>query len=242
MKSLFKYVLIFIALLPARSVFAQRGYTPDVSRAINNSNMQWQSQMSGLRMLSLQGGDITYNFKYIFTVTMADGTTREVNSKIYTDTTVHKSYLLFVDKSLPKTDSNRNQKIFPEQTKEISRNLALISGNIKKADFPTPPRYYKGISKDSCWMFKVISGPISAYSFLSEEEGNTFNPSTVVSIQLNNGEIVKFSEENLKAIVGNDIDALENIQRKNYLKAIKKYNRNAEKAAKNSPDKTAKNP
>lgn len=193
MKPVFKYALIFLIFLSTGSVFAQRGYTPDVSRAINNSNMQWQSQMNGLRMLGLQGGDMTYNFKYTFTVTMADGTTKEVNSRIYTDTSAHKNYLLYVDKSLPKTDSNRNQKIFPKQTKEISRNLALISGNIKKADFATPPRYYKGVAKDSCWMFKVISGPISAYSFLSEEEGNMFNPSTVISIQLNDGEIVKFS-------------------------------------------------
>lgn len=43
-------------------------------------------------------------------------------------------------------------------------------------------------------------------------------------------------------MVGDDIDALENIQRKNYLKAIKKYNRNAEKAAKNNPDPTLKKP
>jgi len=33
-------------------------------------------------------------------------------------------------------------------------------------------------------------------------------------------------------MVGQDIDALENIQKKNYYKAIKKYNHNAAKAAK----------
>ena len=40
------------------------------------------------------------------------------------------------------------------------------------------------------------------------------------------------NEENLKNMVGQDIDALENIQKKNYYKAIKKYNRNAAQAAK----------
>ncbi|AYL95049.1 hypothetical protein [Mucilaginibacter celer] len=232
MKPVFKLSLIFLICLSACGAFAQRGYTPDVARAIGNSDMQWQSQMSGLRMLGMRGGDITYNFKYTFTVTMADGTTKEVNSKIYVDTSLHKNYLLFVDKSLPKTDSNRNQKIFPEQTKEISRNVALISGNIKKADFATPPRYYRGIAKDSCWMFKVISGSINAYSFLSEEDGQMFNPSTIVAIQLNDGAIVKFNEENLKQMVGDDIDALEIIQRKNYMRAIKKFNRNREKEKK----------
>ena len=73
-------------------------------------------------------------------------------------------------------------------------------------------------------MFKVIPGAISVYSYLSEQEGQTFDPSTIAGIQLKEGPIVKLTEENLKQMVGDDLDALENIQRKNYLRAIKKYN------------------
>lgn len=97
-----------------------------------------------------------------------------------------------------------------------------------------PLNNYTGVAKDSCWMFKAISGAISAYSLLSEKDELYFDPSTIVGIQLNDGEIVKFNETNLKAMVGNDIDALENIQRKNYLKAISKYNRNVEKTEKSA--------
>jgi DNA polymerase I-like protein with 3'-5' exonuclease and polymerase domains len=38
-------------------------------------------------------------------------------------------------------------------------------------------------------------------------------------------------------MVGNDIDALENIQRKNYVKAINKYNRNRRKEAEKAAGK-----
>jgi hypothetical protein len=167
-----------------------------------------------------------FNFKYTFTVTMANGAVREVYSKILDDTAKHKKYLLYVDKSLAKSDSNRNQKIYPNQTISISRNLALVASGIRKADFPTPPRPFTGIAKDTCWMFKVISGPISVYSYLSEDDDQVYNPATFVGLQLNDGPIMNYNEANLKEMIGqNDINALEKVVRKNYVGAIKKYNR-----------------
>ncbi|MEO3403464.1 hypothetical protein AAFN85_06155 [Mucilaginibacter sp. CAU 1740] len=214
----------------------------DLNRAMAKQDMFFKTQMQNLtdavRWTHL-GKAGTYNPKYTFTVTMADGTTKEVSSKIYADTAVHKNYLLFVDKTLAKKDSNRNQKIYPQQTKTISRVLSPYE------DAKVPANNFKGIAKDSCWMFKVVKGQISAYSLLSEEDGVDFDQSTLVGIQLNNGEIIKFNEANLKAMVGNDADALEKIQKKDYIKAIKKYNKNVVKTAnaeKSLSNTTSKNP
>ena len=81
-------------------------------------------------------------------------------------------------------------------------------------------------------MFKAISGSINAYSMLSQTDGYGFDPFTIVAVQKGEGPILKLTPENLKPMVGQDADALENIQKKNYYKAIRKYNRNAEKTAK----------
>jgi hypothetical protein len=95
-----------------------------------------------------------------------------------------------------------------------------------------PPTFVPGIVKDSCWMFKAITGEITAYSDVCEEDGQNFDRSSIVAIQLKDGPIVKYNEGNLKEMVGQDINALEAIQNKNLYKAIKKYNRDKEKEAK----------
>jgi hypothetical protein len=81
-------------------------------------------------------------------------------------------------------------------------------------------------------MFKIISGPITAYSYLSEENGPTFNSWTIIGIQQNDGQIIKYNVENLKQIVGQNSDALEDIENKNYIRAIKEFNRKAKKESK----------
>ncbi len=195
-------------------------------------NQQMNTQMQMMAMLN-QGGQ--YNTKYTFVVTMADSSTKEVKSKIYFDTTLHKTYLLFVDKNLKKTDSNRTTKIYPSQTINIARNISTFETVMHgKSTGPTKVEYLNGKPADTCWMFKAITGAINVYSYLSEEDGQTFDRSTIVGIQLGNGPILKFNEENLKQLVGDEINALEFIQKKNYYKAIKKFNRDMEKELKKS--------
>jgi endonuclease III-like uncharacterized protein len=77
-----------------------------------------------------------------------------------------------------------------------------------------------------------MSGALNVYSKYPQIAQGDFLTSSIIAIQLNNGQMVKYSVENLKQMVAGDTDALENIEKKNYYKAIKKYNRNAEKAAK----------
>jgi len=209
---------------------------PQFQRQLNNisfnNQMRMQNQMM-MQMSSLNRGYADYNISYTFVVTMKDGTKKEVDSKIYNDTIVKKNYLLLVDKSFKRSDTNRYKKIYPAQTISIARNVAAPGDVIHKNAVQPPPVYFKGMPSDSCWMFKVVAGPISAYSYLSEQEDDqVFNPYAVVAIQLNDGPLMPLTDENLKQMVGQDINALEDIQKKNYFRAIKKYNKDVEKAAK----------
>jgi hypothetical protein len=215
-------ILGILLILIAKSSLAQY---PGMGAVRASMNAQFMNQQMNMMMTSmgLRGINYLYNEKYTFNVVLKDGSRKEVKSKIYADTVLHKHYLLLIDKKFSKSDTaHRNQKIYADQTSNISRTT-LSDDTIK------------GMANDSCWMFKVISGPITAYSCLSEPDGQYFDDSSIVGIQLNGGQIVKYNEVNLKQMVGDDINALENIQRKNYFKAIKKYNRDVKKEAKKQP-------
>ncbi|WP_299512772.1 hypothetical protein [Mucilaginibacter sp.] len=206
MKAIAKYLSIFLFSV----IIISKASAQNMSAVNNMLNRQFMNQQMQMSMLSLNNNQ--YNRSFTFVVTMADSTQKIVDSKIYSDASLHKAYLLFVDKSYPRSDTNRRKKIFANQTLRISRDL--FGG--KKVE---------GIANDTCWMFKTISGPISAYSFLSDG----YLP--FVALQFNDGPIEKFNEEHLKKVVSTNIDALESARKKDYLKAIQKYNRNLKKMA-----------
>jgi hypothetical protein len=90
-------------------------------------------------------------------------------------------------------------------------------------------------------MFTVIGGPLTVYarsmdyliptnSVLSSDELNTL---TITGIQLNDGLIMPFNTDNLKKMVAQNATALELVADKKYLRAIKRYNKDAEKKTKN---------
>jgi len=82
-------------------------------------------------------------------------------------------------------------------------------------------------------MFKVVTGPISVYSYLSEEaDTQYFSTYSFVALQLNDGEIIGFTAENLKKMLSADPDAMKKFLRKNYYNAILKFNKNIQKANK----------
>jgi hypothetical protein len=223
-------LVLFTALLliGAKTSLAQYGsYTPAMNAMFSQQFMMSMQNMQMRNMMAFNGmGE--YNKKYDFTVNMKDGTTQEVSSKILIDTSTHKSYLLLVDKKLSKSDPNRNKKIYVDQTTSISRNTWFK--NTVRPDDEKPSKLMTGIAKDTCWMFKVVSGPINAYSILSEEAGFTFSEYSLVGIQFNDGPIVKLNEENLTAMVGNDVDLIKKIKKKDFYKAIKNYNKQALKS------------
>jgi hypothetical protein len=186
------------------------------------ANQQMQMQMMNTNWRRTVGtGD-----KY--TVVFKDSSIKKFVSLMYTDTILHKNFLVFVDKNFPKSDTaHRNQKIYSDQTRSISTDDHDVWGNIQN-----------GTPNDSCWTFKVISGPLTVYArtagylLPTGPYSNDFDLSAVTGLQLNSGPIEKYSQENLEKMVGQNKDALNDIKKKKYYKAVKRYNRHAEKAAK----------
>jgi len=163
-----------------------------------------------------------------FVVTMLDSSKKEFKSAIYTDSATKKHFIVYIDKKYKKTDTNRYKKIYPSQT------LNLVCVLVAKDDVnDNPGEYVPGIPTDSCWMFKVISGHISVYSFLVKNQSFPILPSTFVGLQLNGGPIIPYNEASLKSIIADDSDAMESFQKKKYEKAIKRYNSDMEKKDKN---------
>jgi hypothetical protein len=57
----------------------------------------------------------------------------------------------------------------------------------------------------------------------------SFETSSLIGIQLNDGPIFRYSEDNLKQMITSDNAAMEYFQKKQYIKAIRKFNHNTEK-------------
>jgi hypothetical protein len=223
-------VLFLIVSIPA---FAQY---PGMAAFRQQQNMEFANRqmLSMMQLMGMRGVSGT-PVEYDFDVILRDSTKQQITSAMYTDSVTKKHFIVLVDKKYKKSDTNRYKRIYPAQTLYIQRNVAtavgpgLIHNNAKAP----PPVYFKGKATDSCWMFKVISGPITAYSYSAEEDDDMmFNPYSIVGIQLNDGPILNFSAENLKEMVGENLDALQFILKKNYYKAIKKFNKETENIAK----------
>jgi hypothetical protein len=197
-------LLVVFVFLFVKTSLAQY---PITGASISSSNQQINTKAG------LNASDRLYNNKYTFEITLADNSVKDVDSKIYLDTPAHKTYLLWIDKNYPRTDSaNRYKKIYANKTHSIFR-ITFSQDTIR------------GLATDSCWMFKVITGPICVYSFLSEmDNGTFFDPLSIVGIQFKGGPIVKYNEDNLKQMIGGDNYALESLRQKNYIRAIKRFN------------------
>lgn len=188
--------------------------------------MQWQMNLEMLSQMRRTGKAFG---KYTFRITMLDSTRKEFVSAIYTDTVLKKNYLLLKDKQSKKIDSNRLIKIYPSQTLYIYGTL-IYEHNIGYEDPPVDHVF--GKPADSCWMFKVKTGTISVYSYICEPWNDKYSPGTVIGIQLNEGPIEKYNEENLKEMIGKDVEAMKEFDKKKYFLAIEVYNKNIKKEAK----------
>jgi hypothetical protein len=202
---------------------------PGMRAVYHNIAMQNLNRQMQFMMMNMNNNAQIANKKYSFMVTLKDSSKKTVKSKIYFDTSSHKSYLLLVDKKFPKSDpANREQKIYADQTLSLSRSDSIY---MERSDETKNWIEIKGVANDSCWMFKAKVGPISIYSFLSEVE-MYFDPATICGVQLNDGPVVKYNSENLKTMIGQDKEAMKYLDKKNYYEAIDKFNRDIVKAAK----------
>jgi hypothetical protein len=222
-KTLFAFstVILFFFLAQVSSAQSpQSGIKDYINLRKAKKEFNQKYKMGEMMPFKMLGKTMIFNSEYGFEILLKDSTRQKIYTAIQFDTILRKTYLVVVNKKFPKSDpEHRNQRIYPDQTLQISRTNFSDKKII-------------GISKDSCWMFKIISGAINTYSYISEEPGPTFEESTIIGIQLSDGPILKYNVENLKQMVGNDADALESIESKDYLRAIKKYNRDVQKSAK----------
>jgi len=152
--------------------------------------------------------DELVNMEYDYDVVMKD-TTIHAHSMIYVDIPLHKSYLVYVDKTVAKNNPRRNLKVYPDQTVKVTRKDGsnIVVGN------PT----------DSCWLFKVVRGKINLYSQLSQTKG--LDDSYIKAYQVGeSGPVVKIDSASLADIVRNDVKASKLVSKKSYYQAILTYN------------------
>jgi len=179
-----------------------------------------QMSQNALRMNLNVQSDLV-NLAYDYLVILKDSTKKEVNSKIYSDTSLHKNYLFLGDPDSKSDSKNKTLRIYSDQTLSICRTVTQENSS----------RIINiiGMANDSCWMFKVVSGAINAYSFLSEQDTD-FNPLTINGIQVGNGLIENYNNENLKKLISSDAEAVKYFEKKKYYKAMVTYNNDVEKA------------
>jgi hypothetical protein len=155
--------------------------------------------------------DERVNPKYTFTVLLKDSTEKVVSSRIHLDKSTQKYYLLYENKYLKKSDSARKQKIYADETLNISRLVTI--DKIKVV----------GVATDSCWLFKVLSGKINAYSEYAEITG--IDATYVTAIQTVGGQIEPLIPERLESLISADEKAHKAFKRKQYYDAILRFNR-----------------
>lgn len=220
-KPLINLSLAILFIFSAKTALAQYpgmgAFRAQQSRQFANDQMRMQMNMMQLGWRSNIGQGTAYQ------VTFKDSSVVNVTSFLYTDTVLHKNFLVYENKRFSRSDSaHRYQKIYSDQTLYIAVNAN--SNNV-------PPSY--GVPSDSCWSFKVVSGAINVYAKYSEVYTD-LNPETTIAIQAgDNGPMVKYSEASLTQMIGQDPDAAHLIEKKKYYKAVMKYNSDVAKAAGN---------
>jgi hypothetical protein len=147
--------------------------------------------------------------KHSFSVVMKDSTELVVDGKIECDSASGAYYLLWTDKKMKRSDSGRIKRIYPAQTNYISR----LNGD-GQPDFV-------GFSTDSCWLFPVIAGKLNVYAAIAEED---LTEAYFLFLRKGEGPIVEFSEENLEEAMTDKEKALVLLKKRQYKKAIAKYN------------------
>ncbi|HWD89406.1 MAG TPA: hypothetical protein VG367_14845 [Mucilaginibacter sp.] len=216
--------LAIFFVFSSQMTFAQypgmRAVYKDMSRQWQNQQMRMQTEIQMNLMMNWKS-NIGQGTAY--QVTFKDSSVVDVTSFLYTDTVLHKNFLVYENKRFSRSDSaHRYQKIYSDQTLYIAVNAN--SNNVQ-------PSY--GVPLDSCWSFKVVSGAINVYAKYSEVYTD-LNPETTIAIQAgDNGPMVKYSEASLTQMIGQDSDAAHLIEKKKYYKAVMKYNSNVAKAASN---------
>jgi hypothetical protein len=206
---LLKKELLFILLTCCCSLFtgSLSAQIPSYQPVLQKIEMN--AQMTRMMMTPMNFGYLnTQVQKHHFMVIINDSTTLNVYGKIHSDSSMQ--YLQWTDKTVNRKDSGRYKKIYPYQTKALTRN-----------DKNQPQ--YTGFSADSCWLFKAITGTITCYSPVADAE---LTAGFIRYIQKKNGPLLKMTPDHLEEMLKDNEQAMHLFKKKKYDKAIAAYNEN----------------
>ena len=159
---------------------------------------------------STNGSKMANGFSQIdeYSVVLKDSTEINILSKIYVDST-RRTYIIYSEKASATSDLMVDKKLYSRNTLNITR----LKSKTKVA--------VQGRATDSCWLFKVMEGKINVYSFLPDVINNA---QYFKAMQINNGAIEPFNEQKLRALMEGNLKALNFLDKKDYYKAINRYN------------------
>ena len=138
------------------------------------------------------------NRKHDYTIVYLNDSVLTVKAKINIDDSVH---------CLEWGKKAELNSVRPNETKEIYR-LDEVGDKLT------------GKPLDSCWIFLTDRGKINTYSVTSEMD----DPLIAYIQKGDSGEILSLTEENVKAMINDNDEALKLLEQKGLLKAIEKYN------------------
>lgn len=212
-------LILFLSISLTAMAQVPPAYQGDFNRMMAGSAARMaQQQMSMQQQMNYRwyfdsNSNMVFNSKYTFMLIMKDNSQLEVDSKIYTDTATHKSYVIYIDKKFKRSDPNRDRKIYADQTLKISR-----TGITEEQTTYT----VTGMPTDSCWLFLVGSGKINVYSHLSQTVD--LNNLYLRAFQVGSGPVQKIDSASLFSVIKDNPKAVKAFNKKDYYTAIEKYN------------------
>ncbi|TAE38066.1 MAG: hypothetical protein EAY66_04815 [Sphingobacteriales bacterium] len=173
-----------------------------------SNNLVFNIGVGNNKLITLKTLKNFVNLPVKFKVTTVNDSVEIIKSKIYVDTILNQTYLIKVNRKIQKNMPGRETKVYIKETKKIFTEL--FEGGI-----------INGVITDSCWLFKIISGKISAYSPIANLKLQTYY---LNAFQVADGPIQKFDPKELEKAIADNPKAKKAFDKKNYYKAINVYN------------------
>jgi hypothetical protein len=208
--SIFIIGILFSISLRAQIHSIPPAYAGDVNRVFSQhpTNNYIPPMMN---MSIFKGSNGILSNEYTLRLTMKDSSVKFIKSKIYADSTKHRSYIIALEKNHPTTDTNRELRIYCDATLDISR----MDGRDIVMSY--------GVPTDSCWLFRVARGKINLYSHIPEIYDLT--DGYIRAYQLGKqGIIMRLDTTKISPILKTDQKAYKIYLKGDVYKAVIKYN------------------
>jgi hypothetical protein len=200
-------ITLFVFLFFTSYSQVPRQYQSDVNRVLNRQSTDFMFRNMN-RLGNYQGYSPQ---KYTITILLRDSTVKKVRTYFEYDQQKKSSFISIKNRKLPKSDSNRTDRIYPTETLKIT---AILNETLDTLS--------TGFINDTAWLFKVISGKITVFSFEPETDISIMQ---VAAIQVENGPIEEFNIQRLEAFLKENEKAMKEFRKMKYAKAIDIYNK-----------------